>query len=337
MTTKIVYVLTSTEKDLFYEQTLVSITSLRMHNPNAYVVLVVDEGTNETFIGFRQKIEDIITEKVVVKTPENYNNLLRSRYLKTTLREHIKGTFLYVDCDTIISSSLEEIDAIGEKSNFDILMAKDRHLNMNKMSPHIRKGVEERAKQTNWHITDKDIIYFNSGVMLVKDTDLTHRFFRRWNELWTSNIPTKVFADQPPLAKTNQEFDYVIDELDGTWNCQIASNALRYLHDAKIIHYFASNLGKREKAYLFSDNAPFEEIKSQECIPDNIMQNIEEPHKAYRNMVEVITSDDINFLYSDMHILYVYHRSYYDFVQKIASYPMRFNQWLSSCLKKKNK
>lgn len=335
MKTKIVYVLTSTEKDLFYEQTLVSVTSLRIHNPDAWVVLVVDEGTNDTLRGFRSKLEDIISEKVVVKTPKNYNNLLRSRYLKTTLREHVKGTFLYIDCDTIISSNLGDIDNIAAKSNKDLLLAKDRHVSMEEMLPFIRQGVEERAKLTGWTITKEDTIYFNGGVMLAKDTDLTHRFFKRWNELWTSNIPTKVFADQPPLAKTNQEFGYVIEELDGIWNCQIASNAFKYLYDAKVIHYFASNLGNREKAYLFSDNAPFIEIKKNEGISEQIMQMIREPHKAFRNIVEAITTDDIKFLYSDMHVLYVYHRQYYKIIQKIAFFPLRFSQWLKSFKEKR--
>jgi hypothetical protein len=42
MKTKIVYVVTSDETDVYLKQALLSVFSLRKHNPNAYAELVVD-------------------------------------------------------------------------------------------------------------------------------------------------------------------------------------------------------------------------------------------------------------------------------------------------------
>ena len=46
---KYVYVLTSTPSDLYYEQCLMSIYSLRLYMPKAQVVVLVDNKTQESF------------------------------------------------------------------------------------------------------------------------------------------------------------------------------------------------------------------------------------------------------------------------------------------------
>ena len=50
-----VYILISNGDDLFYEQLLVSLYSLRMHNPELNVVVLVDEKTERTLHGKRSK------------------------------------------------------------------------------------------------------------------------------------------------------------------------------------------------------------------------------------------------------------------------------------------
>jgi cellulose synthase/poly-beta-1,6-N-acetylglucosamine synthase-like glycosyltransferase len=58
MKTKIVYVLTSNEKDLLLEQLLLSLYSLKYHNPTADVYLVVDQDTFSSIKGCRTLIEE---------------------------------------------------------------------------------------------------------------------------------------------------------------------------------------------------------------------------------------------------------------------------------------
>ena len=48
MKTKIIYVLVSNENDCYLEQALVSIYSLRLYNPDANLLLLVDEETSRT-------------------------------------------------------------------------------------------------------------------------------------------------------------------------------------------------------------------------------------------------------------------------------------------------
>lgn len=160
MNTKIVYAVVSNEKDIFLEQTLLSVYSLRLYNPEAHVILVVDEDTNKTIQGKRSEILKYITEKIIVKVPKEYTQVQKSRYLKTTLRQNIKGDFLFVDSDTIITDSLSEIDNL----NIELGAVKDLHVNLDQN--YGCKNIIKKALSIGFNPLSNNL-YFNSGVIYV--------------------------------------------------------------------------------------------------------------------------------------------------------------------------
>ena len=214
MKTKIVYVVVSDETDIFLEQALLSIFSLRRHHPDAYVELVVDQATNNTIIGKRSEIKKYVSKITAIKVPDNYNKGQKSRWLKTNLRNLIEGDYLFIDNDTIITDSLEGIDEF----NGEIGAVKDKHapVEQNKDKDKLLLW----SKQDGWTYSD-DLAYFNSGVMFVRDCQFTHDFYREWNKRWqTCSTKYQRFYDQSPLAATNEFYQYPIKELTGDWNCQ---------------------------------------------------------------------------------------------------------------------
>ena len=68
-------------------------------------------------------IKKYVSEIIVVNVPDGMNKMHRSRYLKTTLRQHISGDFLFVDADTVITCDLSEIDEV----DMEIAAVLDRH------------------------------------------------------------------------------------------------------------------------------------------------------------------------------------------------------------------
>ena len=64
MNTKFVYAVVSDDSDIYLEQTYVSILSLRRHNKNAYVVLVIDDSTELTLNQYRSQILKQVSEKI---------------------------------------------------------------------------------------------------------------------------------------------------------------------------------------------------------------------------------------------------------------------------------
>ena len=279
MKTKIVYVLTSSENDVLLEQLSLSLYSLKYYNPNSEVYLVVDQDTYSSIKNDRNNIREFLTDIIPVKTPDEYNNMLRSRWLKTSLREYIKGDYLFVDSDTIIADDLEECD----NWTCDIAAVIDRHIPVNKAHQYY-DYICNRAKDTGWIFETSDSNYFNSGVMFVKDNESTHAFYKKWHEYWLEGIKHQVFQDQPTLGKVNKEQGYIIKELNGVWNCQIMANGIKFLSTSKIIHYFNAERQSEKKSvfYLPSDKELYLKIKNNNFVlDDSIKKMIENGRTAF--------------------------------------------------------
>lgn len=291
MRTKIVYVVTSDENDVYLEQALLSVFSLRKHNPNVYVELVVDQYTDATITGKRGEILKYIDNKVVVNVPEEYHKVCRSRWLKTSLRQYIKGDFLYIDTDTIITDDLSEIDSF----RFSLGAVINAHvpIGFRKDSIYMRK-IKRNALEEGWKCSEENP-FFNGGVFFVKDTAKSYEFFSCWHKTW--NDFYKRFGrheDQAPLAATNEKFKYIIKELSGTWNCQLARNGISYLANAKIMHYLL--YGRCTHPWLFYNHDILNEIKELGYISNKISKIVDEAKFSFDVPNMIISGKDMECL-----------------------------------------
>ena len=136
MRTKIVYVLVSQETDYYYEMLLLSLYSLLLYHPkgDAEVEVVMDEDTHQRLVGKKAEMLNDVTP-IVVSIPPEYTVMQRSRYLKTQLRQLVKGDFLFLDCDTLICDRLDDVDNI--KAN--VAMVSDANYILKKCSPYARE------------------------------------------------------------------------------------------------------------------------------------------------------------------------------------------------------
>lgn len=251
MKTKIVYVLTSTEQDLFLEQTLLSVYSLRLYNADADVLLVVDDYTDKTLVGQRRDILKYVSRKIVVNIPSIYNQKQRSRFLKTSLRDIVQGDFLFIDSDTIITDSLADIDG----TDFIIGAVADLH----KGKVPVRfKQYRSYLKEMGWEVPT--LTYFNSGIIYCKDVSEAYTFYHNWHKLWVNFVKHGYSVDQPSMAEANMTVGGKIGELDAIWNCQSeSSKSVGYIYKAKIIHYFGDAFAK--SYYQFLNKSILEEYK----------------------------------------------------------------------------
>lgn len=276
---KIVYVVTFCDDNYFFEQALVSACSVRRHNPNSEILIVTDNESMSLITGWRNVIYDYVNEIKAFSTPEGYDAMRRSRWLKTSIRNLIDGDFLFIDTDTIVCDSLEGIN----KFNGDISAVVDMHCNVYKSINY--QFLCERFEKVGWPVTE-DFNYMNSGVMLVRDTPETRKFFSDWNATWLYTLEKGVHHDQVSLRMTDLKNGLVIKELPGVWNCQVDGNFLPYLHDCHILHYMARS-GKRKSyegtrsLFYFQDNEPFRKIRQYEGIPSDVMHFIENPFDGF--------------------------------------------------------
>lgn len=237
MKTKIVYCLVSDSKDYYYEQLLISLCSLRKHNPEAKVEVVCDEKTFATLQDNRSSIFDYNVHVIPVETPQDWEKWERSRYIKTNLRRLVQDDYLYIDTDTVICSSLDLIDNLS----YDVSAVFDSHLErpLPRYSRCRHKSdywIWDNAKKANIDIAG--LWHYNSGVMYVKDTMIAHELYARWYDKYKEQLKYGVNIDQLPLLLANNDMKDIITPISHRFNCQIACTEGRnLLSDALIIHY----------------------------------------------------------------------------------------------------
>lgn len=303
MNTQIVYVVVSDDTDTYLEQTMVSVYSLRMHNPEAKVVLFTDRQTDSTLSGSRAGILDYISEKRVIEIPDRYSKLQRSRYLKTTVRQNIRGDFLYVDSDTLIMKDLSDIDAL----TMDIGAA----YNMWRPRSHsIPRWV------CNYYLMlGLDLAYvkkcdFNGGVIFVRDTPVSYRLYGEWHKAWLESIGIGINRDQPALVKANRACGDVIRQLPYTWNLQIMPTyAKNYRNNAYIVHYYGSS----------------NDIASSANIPRELREQFAYVGQNQSKLPLLITSKEEELLRSRIALLlFRNHRRMFNIFDRISTLLLKF-------------
>ncbi len=287
------YVVVSGLKDTYLEQTILSIESLKKVDPKATVSVVIDQGTEQTLTGKRHKIYDIADKIIVITVPDEYNNKNRSRFLKTTMYDYADKDFLYIDGDTIVCEDLS-----GVAGDYDMAGVLDLHM---PISTSIRrKRIERRAARCGFH-AGYDDKHFNGGFMWVRKCARSEEFFRTWHELWKEALTHGVTLDQASLNEANYRLGGIIHEMDGTWNCQLRrfGTGLQYLHDAKMIHYFASNK-LSGVPYDLSNNDLLRHALDDKY-PEELQRILDNPKAALRG-VKFITSDPLTSRMINSHL-----------------------------------
>ncbi len=322
MRTKVVFVLTSTEKDIYLEQLWVSLYSLRKLMPkgDAHVVLITDKITESSFVGHRKKFLSLVDEKIVVDLNASMSGLQRSRWLKTKSRDLVKGDMLYIDSDTIFVSRLDELDNMdcelgGVKDCHASRVNSSRSWDMPKAEEFINN-----CKALGYDVTKEDVT-FNGGMVYAKDTELSHRFFEMWHKEWVEGVEKGVNTDQPSYTKTNIALGHPMQEMSGIWNCQVVFG-LQYFFHAKILHYFAVSVAKKSKTmpYWFMNDFVYEDVKKEGDITDTIKNALNHPFDLFENGTKILVGDEAivastrPFIYS--YYLYAHHRNLFKKLDK---------------------
>lgn len=287
-----VYVLVSGKNDLYYEQALMSTYSLRNLMPDANIILLVDDKTGNSINSpslKRDEIKKYVSKIISVKFDEKISNTERSRLIKTSIPEYVDDDFLYIDCDTIITEELSEIEKIPYKTAgiLDGHVMLDEHIH--------KKYFLERDKKLGFHGTKAAGCNINGGVVFARKSEESENLFKAWNEAWKYSAYQKHdFHDQSALNEANYRTGLKMQLIDGKWNCQPSHGGLAFLKDAKIIHYYSSEFSGKNYIpyYKLADKELQNRIKVEGKIPEDIKNMIDDP-KFQFNKVHLINDKRI--------------------------------------------
>lgn len=245
MQTKIVYVLTCAEDTTYIEQALISIWSARYHNPDAQILLLVDDKTDDLLIGTRGELLNYISKKIVVPFEDTtLTPMYRSRWIKTQVRQMIEGDFLFIDSDTICQRPLTDLDNF----NCEIGAVLESHLQVSEFCTSLYESTQKLCATIGVDI-DVEQFYFSSGVLYVKDTKQTHRLYELWHQYWMEGNAKGLGIDQPSLAKANREIGHIIEQIQDSYNCILFTRP-PFIRKAHILHIAAY----QNPSFLFTHN-----------------------------------------------------------------------------------
>lgn len=283
------YVLVSKPGDTYYEQTLVSVASLRYHMPDANIILLTDDKTFANLVGKRAEIKKYVTSIKCVNLPENLSNMQRSRWLKTTIPEHIVTDFLYIDSDTVVVDSLKEIESM-EISLGAVL---DKH---SLLSNHCNRAmIEERSKKMGFCATVDDK-HFNGGLLLVRRNEKNVAFFKMWHSLWFECVKKGLSIDQASLAQVNYMMNGLIQELPGIWNCQV-EYGISCIDRAKIWHMFVTGDKFNRRPHILMDPEFYHRIEN-DGISEETMNLIKKPWLGFKDKSQIISGVAVDYFNS---------------------------------------
>ena len=328
---KYVYVLTSSEKDYFYEQCLISVVSLKKYHPDSEIVILADDITTSGLKGFRSGIKEYALIKEV-QCDTAHNQKVRSRLLKTSVRHLVKGDFLYIDLDTVIAGSLEGIERCLENMTESIGMVLDKHVETDNHYMYMYMYMYMNAKKMGYRVAHRNK-HFNSGVMYVKDTSEAYDFFKLWNELYLECCRNGIDTDQTALNEANCRMGGVIKEIDGKWNVQV-NTGLKYINEAKILHYLgyqpfnAQNIYFNTLPFILCDGNLLLKVKREGMISKEIFEIIDNPKRAFKTVM-IIPEDCVAYklLFSQhmrvLKFIYVRMHGIYDGMERFYSFLFR--------------
>lgn len=308
MKTKIVYVLVSSDNDIYLEQAWVSIFSLRHFNKDVKIEVICDDKTAVRIkLHSPKEFRDILGEVISVPFDAEVSNKERSRWLKTSMRSLVKGDFLFLDTDTIVTGNLDDVDSF----DFDIGMVYDWHCRL--IDRPNKDGVKKRVARLFADELKEGTDYYNSGVIFSKDTEKSHVFFKRWHDRWNeSKVKPKGIRDQQSLMVTVNELGGVIP-MSGDYNCQPIVS-MRYLATAKIVHFFNTRWDSHIRCPFYADDF-FLKIKEEGSISEANRILILACRSTFVSPSMTICGEDINIWRSSsfnlLRKLYKKHKNVY--------------------------
>lgn len=316
MKTKIVYVVISTDNDIYLEQAWISAYSVKYYNPTAFITFVTDEDTYKGIVSSdRKNILQIVDEIIPIPLEKGLSNMKRSRWIKTNLRNLIKGDFLFIDTDTVITEDLSEID------KWDIKMGAVLDLHCTFECFPFAKGIKKQLYKVFSCIPCQATQFFNSGVLYVKECEETRRFFTSWHQNWTHSCSKKVYIDQLSLMKTCDEQPNFITSISGIYNCQILGS-IQYLHTAKIVHFFNAKWNDNTLCPFFGKDI-YIKVKQARGITEETKNMLLHCKEYFVSPSIPICSYDVDIWYSSIFTLLRQLHTRHEILYKLVNFTSR--------------
>jgi hypothetical protein len=204
----------------------ISAATLRRQHPDVEIVVLSDQATL-SHLGAATATLKRFADRIIKVDGVEGNSRERSRILKTTMRHHIQGRFIFLDLDTIV---LRKLDALFTSTQ-SLGIALDYESGI----------VDERDRQIYEQLDAAHYPSraFNSGVMVIDDSPSVRAFFEEWHRRWKLSRDFGRLEDQQSLNSTIAAQQFPVEVLAPSYNAMILYFPQRF-RTCRVAHFLAS-------------------------------------------------------------------------------------------------
>jgi hypothetical protein len=233
-----------------------SAQSLRLHEPGVRITLITDP---ESRPQLAKQLLGIVDQVVTIDTPIE-DRRLRAFHIKTLVRRFVDGDFLYVDGDTLVVNRIAEVLDVDA----DVAAAVDFNFDHQFFPRQLR----EPYTRLGWPYPLP--YYFNSGVVLMRDTPAAREFSQEWTRRWFLLVGEGMPGDQEAFVTALFAMPIKWARLPKGFNAITVKLNYRF-REAKVLHFFGSEDEQRGTIleHLLSrlrETGAFDEATYRRCL-----------------------------------------------------------------------
>jgi hypothetical protein len=224
------YVLVAQGWDRHAQMMWLSAQSLRLHEPDVRITLITDP---ESRPQLAKQLLGSVDQVVTIDTPIE-DRRLRAFHIKTLMRRYVDGDFLYLDGDTLVVNRVADVLDVDA----DVAAAVDFNFD-HKFFP---RQLREPYMRLGWPYPLP--YYFNSGVVLMRDTAATREFSQEWTRRWFLLVGEGMPGDQEAFVTALFAMPIKWALLPKGFNAITVKLNYRF-REAKVLHFFGSEEEQR--------------------------------------------------------------------------------------------
>ena len=204
----------------------ISAATLRRQHPDVDITFLID-GDTAAGLGPRRSTLERFADRILEVADVHGSARERSRILKTTMRRHVSGRFVFLDLDTLIVRSIDKL--FNSSKPFAIALDYETGA-VDERDRTVYEGMDKA------HYPDRA---FNSGVMVIDDTPDVRALFDEWHRRWRISRDLGKLDDQQSLNSTLAATAFPVSVLAPEYNSMILYFPHRF-RTCRIAHFLAS-------------------------------------------------------------------------------------------------
>lgn len=262
--TPIVFILTGDDRlgsNSYLARLRLAASTVKYFHPRNPIYCLGDEACLKNFETKNSPLSEVVDEMIFCGDASG-GVVHRSRVIKTTLRQRLKGSFIYLDTDTVIIGDIQPL--LDCRSPIGLVADSWFPESIGQFPAWCQPIYQD----LQWkHPKNR---YYNGGVLFAEDSEQTHLLFKEWRRRYAQSVVQGINLDQPSFNSALDHTETLVEEFPEDFNFFCGRIPRPIPSTAKILHVCCSLPSTRIPIYEEAVHAL--QCGREVCIEDFVLQ-----------------------------------------------------------------